>query len=531
MKRSKSVSERTTWEWLTKYLQQTWLIFTIVVAISLVFRLVGLNKIGHTWDEYAYVGVGDDYLRLIKNGDFSSSQWYSFPDHPPLSRYLYGLAGQFSIDARATDGAAIFKYDWTAPRVLSALFSSLAVGFVFLIGQRVWNKSVGIASAGILMLLPLSIAYGQLITLESLILLLTTACVYMFILYLEENSKKYLVLTGILLGLALATKYTNVLLGVLLGAVWLAAKIQKAQTTHQSIWKSLSKKDLSILLVPVIALAVFWLIWPALWTHPVETFQNIQNWSRERMAPATEYYFGVLQPVPWHYYLGSFVVSTPVVVLVFMCVGLFYYYKNSAARKYWLLVLWLLIPLLQSFYPLRQNGIRYVIMIYPAVALIVGYALMELTKKLRAIHPELPLYFHSIVYGVLLLSLYLVYPYYLDYYNFMTGGNTTVYERKLFELGSWGQGQREAIMVLSQVAEPGSTVGLAVIPDYVAPSAGNLRIGLYNSKYDFTYVITNSFNEFRSDIKAELKERGYVPIHYVTAGGAPIVTIYSKKLL
>jgi 4-amino-4-deoxy-L-arabinose transferase-like glycosyltransferase len=505
-------------------------IFIMLVVVSFVVRLIGLNLVGHAWDEYAYVGVGDTYLQLIGKGDFNNPEWYAFPDHPPLARYVYGMAGQLNVTERASDGGAIFAYDWTAPRVLSVLASSLAVGFTFLIGAKAIHKHTGIGGAVILMLLPLAIGYSQLITLESIVLALSTSAIYFFIRYLETYSLKDAVITAVLLGCALATKYTNVFLGLILGAVWISHLIQQSYQHKKSLFKIVSTIDKKVFLIPVVAVCTLWLLWPALWLHPVETFQNIHNWSSGRMVPASEYYFGTLQPVPWHYFLGSLLVTTPVLVLLFLVAGIYFYSLNLQKQKFaGLLLLWLCIPLLQSFYPLRQNGIRYVIMLYPALALLASYGIAAVSKKFEKSTIELPYYLWTVLIGSLLLSLYFVYPYYLDYYNFLTGGNTKVYEKKLFEFAYWGQGQREAMMILSKNARPGSTVGLAVIPEYVAPTIGYLPTGVYQSDFEFDYVVTNAFREYRSNIREELQNRGYVPVHYVNAGGAPITTIWASK--
>ena len=168
-------------------------------------------------------------------------------------------------------------------------------------------------------------------------------------------------------------------------------------------------------------------------------------------------------------------------------------------------------------------------MLYAPLALFAGYAADQARMWLRTQQRDFEWYWLGGLLVVLLLPLYTTFPYYLDYYNVFTGGAVRVYEHKLFELGFWGQGQREALIELANYVRPGSTVGMAVVPDYVAPNIPQLQTGIYSSDREFDFVVTNAFKEFRSEIRSELQARGYVPIHYVTAAGAPIVTIYARS--
>ena len=510
---------------IQKYFQQPAVLFFTIVFISFLVRLVGINQMGRTWDEYAYVGVGDTFVHLLAKGDFGNEQWYAFPDHPPLSRYLYGLSGQLSVVERDEVGAATFSYDWTAPRVLSAFLGAASSGFVFLVGMQLFKKkTTAVIGASIFALLPLGIGYTQLITLESLNLLLCTAVVWSFLRYLDAPTLKRAVLVGVLLGLTLATKYTNVVFVVLLLAIWVGEAVQKWRRTHTFVLP-----PQSAYCIPFVAAATVYILWPALWLHPQQTVANILNWAAARTTPPEEFYFGVYQKVPWHYYLGQLAVTTPPVVLGLFVSACYLIWMKGQRRQAVILTLWLLTPLLLSFYPLKQNGIRYVIMLYAPLALFAGYAADQARMWLRTQQRDFEWYWLGGLLVVLLLPLYTTFPYYLDYYNVFTGGAVRVYEHKLFELGFWGQGQREALIELANYVRPGSTVGMAVVPDYVAPNIPQLQTGIYSSDREFDFVVTNAFKEFRSEIRSELQARGYVPIHYVTAAGAPIVTIYARS--
>src|SRR3989338_5783640 len=79
----------------------------------------------------------------------------------------------------------------------------------------------------------------------------------------------------------------------------------------------------------------------------------------------------------------------------------------------------------------------------------------------------------------LVFSLLTISPYYLSYFNSLLGGTSGVYQNKTFELGWWGEGQREAVKYLTTVAKSGQTVGIYVVPKYLIPNVEGLIFVFY----------------------------------------------------
>ena len=195
-------------------------IIVCIFLFSVILRLWNLNQMGRTWDESAYVEVGYNFIQLLEKGDVNNNYFYLWSDEPPLARYVYGIFGSF--DQTPAHGQAIFNYDYTFARFASVLMSSLTVVLTVLICWEFISIPVGFFAGIILSMLPFFLGLSQLATLESPLILTFTAATYSFIRFLRSRSYKNAVITGLLLGMAMLVKYTNVLLIVLFAAIYLA---------------------------------------------------------------------------------------------------------------------------------------------------------------------------------------------------------------------------------------------------------------------------------------------------------------------
>lgn len=480
---------------------------------------------GRTWDEGAYIIDGYSLVELARKGDFSNQKWYNNPDHPPLARYLYGLASHLDVEKFDKLGNPIFKYDWTFSRLVAVLFSSLSVALVTLIGFRYVSLFGGITAGLILAMLPVFLGYSQIATLESLILFFFTASFYSFIRLLEKYSIKKIIITGIFTGLALEVKQSNILLIPLFFLIYLMWYLYEHKNIHKNF---LNKHLYSIGVVSLIAFATFILLWPMPWLHlkNVVEFHN-KMWVQNVQLPPPEVFFGKLMLVPAVYYPVYFLITTPFLIIVLFLIGL----KSIDIRKKWILysiIVWFSFPFLQSFYSFRQHGIRYIIEIYAPLALISALGLDFIFGKMgRKIWIGILSIFFIFLY--LSISIIKISPYYLDYFNELVGGSKNVYDKKLFQMGWWGQGIKEAGLYLERNADKESTVGIAISPIHVTYPLPDLKVVKYSDKNLYDYVIVNYFNVLREGFDDSQIKRNYVNVYSVLADGAPLVNIYKKK--
>ena len=507
----------------------------IIFLFSFSLRLWNLNQMGRTWDESAYVEVGYKFIKLIEKGDFKNKFFYEWADEPPLARYIYGIASVFDEKEINNKGEVIFDYDYTYPRVASAIISSLSVVLVVLIGIEFISISVGIIAGIILSLLPLFVGYSQLTTLESILFFTFTASVYSFLRFLRSSTYLNALATGVFVGLAVLSKFTNALLIPIFISIFVIWRLYSIK-----IEKKILQKTLLILLTSIITFFGFWPMFMLDFNRVVVSNYILR--SSLGRYPSVEIFFGRLMHVPVLYYFVFFLITTPFLILIFFLLGSKYisdYGTNFKMLKtiekkrnlkwiFYSLILWFCIVFIQSFYNFRQHGVRYILEIYAPFALISAIGFDYLVSKIsKKILLKFVFFIPVIIY--MFVVLIRITPYYLDYFNILVGGTKNVYEKRLFQLGWWGQGIREAGLYLENNAPSGSRIGLAVDPVESMPKSKKLMLSNYSDSKVYDYVVVGYYRITRLGLDDSIIKNNYNLIYSVKADGASLVWVYKFK--
>lgn len=485
---------------------------------------------GRTWDEPFFVDQGYRMVELVKKGDLKHKLWYEAPDPPPLAKFFFGLAEHLHPISSDTKGNLIFEYDFTFSRLISVLLSSLTVLLVVLIGSRYISFSAGVLAGIILAMLPFFLGFSQLATIESPLIFFFTGSTYFFLRFLEDFSYKNMVITGILVGLSILTKYTNILLLPLFLWIYFLWYFKVGKPLGKNLFQ------LKLICIFLIACLTAFTLWPMPWFHLKELFTYMYDLRvTTNKFPVPEVFFGHLMFTPLVYYLVYFLITTPLLLLFLFVIGL----KNisnatsgkSGSKTKWVflaIVVWFCLPFIQSFYNFRQHGIRYIIEIYAPFSLIAAigfnYVARIVSKKLLV--KILGLFF---IFSYLLIIDLKITPYYLDYFNGLVGGTKGVYKKKLFQMGWWGQGLKESALFINEHAEPGSTVGLAVSPMHVVPPLTKMIVSQYYDSKIYDYVLVNYYNIVREKFNDRIIKRDYKRVYSVLADGAPLVDVYKRS--
>lgn len=506
------------------FIKSKWKVALLIFFFTFSVRLLTLNRIGKTWDEGAYVELGHKYVELAIKHDFSNPYWYLQSDHPPLARYIYGLASVF--DTHKNRNEVEFNTSYTASRTTSAIIGSLTVVFIVLIGYEYFSPFVALSSGLIFALIPFFVGLSQLGTLESPIMLTFTGTIFFFLKFLRKSSRKNIVIAGILLGCAVLVKQSNVILIPLMFLI----SITRTFSLKQKKKLGLIYLDVKIIfLIAMVALLTCFILWPMPFFHLRELL-DVQNkmWVHAVKLPPPEVYFGVLRLVPKQYYVVMFFITTPIVLLLLSMLG---GAKAILDRKFIMIVIviWFLFPFLQMFYAFKQHGVRYIIEIYAPFALLCGIGLEFINAKLHKIK-FINVITLTFVVSYLLLVLFKVSPYYLDYFNEIIGGNNYVYQHKLFQMGWWGQGIEEAAVYISQHERKIVTVAVdGAQPATVMPRLWNIKTVYYNKEADFDYVIVPYFNVVRLGFPEEELSEKYMEYYDVMVDKAKLVKVYRRK--
>lgn len=532
-----------------------WGIILLVVLFSISIRLWNLNLMGQTWDEGYHVIHGYKYLNLLSLGDFSTLFWYSNPDHPQLAKYFYGLA--FLLDSQRNSVFTFFNtdfpYDWTYARFVSVLFSSLTIIFIMLLARKYVNSFVALVAGIIFATLPVFVGLSQIATIESFLMFFFTATVFFFMKYFESPTLTRASIAGFVFGCAMSVKFTNVLLvplGFIMGFIFYTYARKKISVKH-------------IVFFLIVCIATVFLLWPMPWFHLSDAFR----YQYDKRFVATQFsipevFFGKLILVPKVYYVIYFLITTPLVVLALFLVGLlsmsqimqkavrssskqqnlksflkyFFlveYIRTKQIRNknqilfYLILMFWFAIPFLQSFYNLRQHGMRYIIEVYAPISIIAAIGFDRLLKHIKASKKIYAFATGGLVVYLLVLLIRIT-PYYLDFFNSLVGGTNVVYKKKLFQMGWWGQGLREAGLFVYYDAKVPVRVGLAVAPEASAPRNKKLRYETYDKEKKYDYVIVSYFHKVRHEFDDRDIKQQYQPVYSVKADQAELVIVYKS---
>ena len=422
--------------------RETWLAIGAVFVVACVVRWIGLFAFGQTWDEDVNWTAGRNYVTNVLSLDVSLGSWIWNFEHPPVMKYLAGIGAQLA------DG-------YGPARALSAIWVALGCALLVPIGTRLYSRRVGVLAAGIAALLPPLVAHGQIVGHEApTVLWWSLAILLALSVHDGEPSARALrvrlVWLGVVIGIAVASRFVNGLVGVLV-LIIVAARAPSGRSLRTAIEGAL--------IMPIVAALTLYAVWPRLWLHPIAALQN--SLAKLSNPHSLEPFLGALtnQPGP-HYFLVYLVATLPVLVLA----GVVIYLVRAARerdRSALVVAAWFVVPLAVAASPVRQDGVRYVMPCILALSLAAAAGYDHLVTFLEARRPALRRAFSAfsatlVVY--LAITLVRVHPYYLDYFGEHVGGAGTVAKRRMFETAWWGEGLDRAVAYVNAHAAPNARV-------------------------------------------------------------------------
>lgn len=472
------------------------LVGAVLVVSTIGYRSWDLNGAGETSDEWAYAAAGRIYVANAAHGYFQSGYWNSNEEHPPIGKYVYGLVSH-----------VVGNDDYGPLRMASATMAGLTVLITFLFALRFFGLWVAGISGLILVLMPHFVAHGKVAALDSPSAFLFTASVYLFARALFEvkvRNARFL-LAGVVAALAFATKFSNVLVFIFMVVVHFASQ-----------WRNMRKKgivELPIALgaLPLLPFIVLLCVWPWLWREPFgQLLVTLKHWD----YPIQEWFLGRFRQPPWYYFPVYFVATTPSLLLIPFGAFFVHAWRRRSFPDLFVL-LWFLTPFIWTVSVLKQDGVRYIYNMYPPLALMMA---IGVTSFVRSIRWRSVISACAAVY--LLISGWLVHPYYLDYYSEAVGGTDTAFEKSWFEVGWWGEGQAEAYRYLNEHAGKGATYDVIGMVNHTADV---LRPDMAYRQKKPDFLVRNYLTP------SELAQDGYVEVFRVSVDNAPIVVVYVRE--
>lgn len=358
----------------------------VSLALLLVFiaqALVFVHANSQTYDEAAYLAAGYAHL---KEGDFT---W--MPEHPPLNKELSALpvllryslpfptvteerrqprlflTGQLFLHAAPVPAMAILA----SARLPNVGLGIMLVALVGWWSYRRWGLAGGLVGLTLAVFEPTLLAHSSLATTDLSVTLFGGASLYFLWEYLQTPRWSFLVLCGLMLGLALVCKFSGALTGVIIA---LLLGLSAWDESLQLPGRNEAGRPLLHRLLAAVLLFVLILVTAALVIPPVYRFQGYHyfldglafQFKRTGTQPA--FLLGQLSNQGWLGYFGvALLLKLPLGILALVAGSLLLRRVGTPLqRRDLLFFVFPALLILGAISLTRVNlGIRYVLPIYP----------------------------------------------------------------------------------------------------------------------------------------------------------------------
>jgi hypothetical protein len=484
---------------------RNWVSYGLLLLVVLLPRLWQLDAF-ITADEWVYLNHAREFLKGLTSGDLSLTLG---PGHPAVTvawpnalalLILFGLSRMGLVtmpsatlsltEFLAATDAQLLPY-YVAGRVAMALLVTGLLFLFYFLARHLFESRDGQGDAAallsmlILSLDPTILGYSRLMYLEiplSLLMLLPTMA---WLLWLKDRQKRWLLLTGLLGGLALLTKTIALLLPpILIGLsllAWLAdwftlvrkdksflpMVARRAESGGHSFWTWWSKIFVGWLIAWICAALVFYVIWPAMWQNPVRALTWMFDYLWINLEPGHgnmgQFWMGhpVADPGPAFYLVATLLKLSPFMLmgLVLNLVSLRLTHERRIEWSLWAYAFFYLLAMTIA----EKKGVHYLMPAFVAFAPLAGCGFSTLkhwaSRRLPTWTPSRQSL--QLGFGSLLLAFALIYaPYYLTYYSPLVLGWKWAPQAILV---GWGEGLGDAARYLNELP---NTAHLRVICFY-----------------------------------------------------------------
>lgn len=464
--------------------------FVAVTGLLLLYALLAVSSLrtkSSTFDELAHLSAGWTHLAL---GDYRLS-----PDHPPLVKTWAALPVKLFLDVRMREDDEAWRlrrpwefgrrwlYRWNDADTLLLYGRSamVALGLVLLLAVWWWARRLlgaraALAALALAALSPDLLAHGQLVTTDLGIALFVFLSVAAFEILAERGTAPRLVLTGVCVGAALATKPSGLALVPILGA--LGAVVAWSRRPWSVRWRDgerqvasrpgrLAAVALAGLLVALLAAATLWSAYGFRREFSRDPAVNASfDWRRlepdnrlvalsvrlaRRLSLLPDpYLYGFLrffrhsesrpsfllgrrsEGGSWLFFPVTFALKTPLPLMALLGWGLWRLGRRPPWRPPSFLLLPLAVYLLLTLTRGAQIGHRHLLPIYPFLFVIAAAAAAgPLDRPRRGLL--------AVLLAWNALGTLRVHPHYLAYFNELGGGPRNGYRLLVDSSLDWGQ--------------------------------------------------------------------------------------------
>jgi len=538
----------------------------LLAAVYVAILLATAGDLAMSRDESFYVTAAESearwYQQLADSPDVALERpaidraWEFNHEHPALMKTL------FAWSWLAQQKWQIFATDSDAFRFPGMVTAGLLLWLIYIFGARAFGRMVGVFAALCFALIPRVFYHSHLNCFDVPIVFFDTWVTYAY--WRSLRKPRWAIYTGLIFGLALATKHNSWVLPGVFGIhfLWMALGERARRREGQPLSRRLSLVPYWLLAMLLLGPPIMVGIWPWVWHdtlprlawyagfHLHHVYYNMAYFGRNYFAPPF--------PISFPFVLIAFTV--PATTLLLSLMGLWgrigallprFISKRlpvdlarpDRARTDILLFGSLAAPLLLIAMPSTPifGGTKHWMPAYPFMAIYAGLGAWHVIRGLRRQLPGHWLhvrYLSRVLASVILLAPSLVetihsHPFGLSHYTALAGGVPGAADFGM-NRQFWGFTTGSLVPYLRQVMPNGGSVWICdttwgawnmLQRDGLLPR--NIRAAASIDQADFVLVhYENHFVEV--DFQAWVAQGSVQPVHVLTYDGVPIITVYEN---
>jgi 4-amino-4-deoxy-L-arabinose transferase-like glycosyltransferase len=307
------------------------------------------------WDEAVYANLGYDLSKNPPNYSFQNwedlvldNSWPKAGFRPPLLPYILALFYFLGLN---------YLIDFIIP-----LIGATTIVLVYFLGRKLFNKKVGLISAILLALTPTHAYLSSKILNDPLVTFFITLALLFFWKGFEENSNRYKILFGVVMALALLSKYTT---------LWVFPVFLIYFLIRDRSFKFLKDKYLWYSILAFFIVLIPWFIYGFFeYNNPLGAFIH---------GFISSSFWGGKQP--WFFFILKSPIMLSVLFILFP-ISIYYLIRKKLFLKkqvYFLLILIIFFLIIASCMPHKED--RFILPIIPAICLLCGLFLTKIELK------------------------------------------------------------------------------------------------------------------------------------------------------
>lgn len=309
-----------------------------------------------------------------------------------------------------------------------------------------------------------------------------------------------------------------------------------------------------ILFIILMSMLFIYILWPYLWLDPLNNLIHSFKWSVEMQNDISilNFYFGeyiLSNNVSWHYRIVWFLITTPVIIVLFFLVGFFLLLKqiiegfmkiklstddpwknlDEMINQYLFFILISILFITIKFDTSQFGSWRHIYFLYPIVILFSLFGIRFITSLFKDKK------YKNVIFSLFILNFiyiihwnYLNHPHQQVFFNFISKD----YAKNNFDLDYWGLSNSHSIKYLlsNNVKFPikiGSvSFSTLKVNTLILKEEDKRKIIIVSDLNDADFLLDNYMKRLRNNFVVDKNK--YKKYHDIIVNGVPINTIYKK---